>query len=78
MMVRLSNSHSGSPGSIPRRRQTLSLIATKLACKSDGGRGSRGYVQVMSADSSRMGEIEGTGMVELVYDGGLLRMGGDS
>ena len=31
-----------------------------------------------STDSSRMREIEGTGMVELVHDGGLLRMGGDS
>ena len=31
-----------------------------------------------SADSCRMGEVEGVGMVELVYVGGLLRMGDDS
>ena len=35
-------------------------------------------MQVTSTDSSRMREIEGTGLVELVYDGGLLRKGGDS
>ena len=31
-----------------------------------------------SADSCRMGEIEGVGTVELVYVGTLLRMGWDS
>ena len=31
-----------------------------------------------SADSWRIGEIEGVGMVELVYVGKLLRMGCDS
>ena len=31
-----------------------------------------------SADSCRMGGVEGVGMVELVYVGGLLRMGDDS
>ena len=55
------------------------LIATKLACKNYGGGGLRGYVQVTSADSDcRMKGIEGAGMVELVYVGGVLRMGGDS
>ena len=34
-------------------------------------------MQVTSADYSRMREIEGVGMVELVYVGRLLRMGGD-
>ena len=35
-------------------------------------------MQVTSADSCRMGGVEGVGMVELVYVGGLLRMGDDS
>ena len=35
-------------------------------------------MQVMSADSCRISVIESVGMVELVYVGGLLRMGGDS
>ena len=50
----------------------------KLECKDDGGGGSREYVQVTAADSCRMREIEGVGIVELVYIGRLLRMGGDS
>ena len=33
---------------------------------------------MMSADSSRMTEIEGVRMLELVYLGVLFRMGGDS
>ena len=56
----------------------FSLIATKLACRNDGGGGSWGYVQVMSADSCRMRRIEGVWTVELVYVAGQLRMGGDS
>ena len=47
----------------------------KLECKDDGGGGSREYVQVTAADSCRMREIEGVGIVELVYVG---RLGGDS
>ena len=35
-------------------------------------------MQVTSADSSRMREIAGVGTVELVYLGGLLKVGGDS
>ena len=34
-------------------------------------------MQVTSADYSKMWEIEGVGKLELVYVGGLLRMGGD-
>ena len=34
-------------------------------------------MQVTSADYSKMWEIEDVGMVELVYVGGPLRMGGD-
>ena len=49
----------------------------KLACKSDGGGGSRGWEQVVSADSWRMKGIEGVGTMELVLDGRLLWMGGD-
>ena len=33
---------------------------------------------MMSADSCRMREIEGVGTVELMFVGGLLRMGGGS
>ena len=35
-------------------------------------------MQLMSADSCRIRVIESVGTVELVYVGGLLRMGGDS
>ena len=50
----------------------------KLACKSNGEGGSRGYVQVEPADSSRMRRIEAVGTVELVFVDGLLGMGVDS
>ena len=47
----LSNSPRGSHGLIPQRGQTYSsLIATKLSWKNDGEGGSRGYVQVTSAE----------------------------
>ena len=49
-----------------------------MACRNNGGGGSRAHLQVTSADSCRMRKIEGVGTVELVYVGGLLRMGGDS
>ena len=52
----------------------FSLVAAKLACKNNGGGGSRSYMQVALADSCRMSEIEGVGMVELVFVGGLLLM----
>ena len=50
----------------------------KLVCKNNGGGGSRGYVQVTSADSCRMRGMEGVGTVELVHVDGVLRMGSDS
>ena len=53
-------------------------ISTKLACKSYGGGGSPGYVQVTSADACRMRRIEGVETVEMVYLGGMLRMAYDS
>ena len=56
----------------------FSVIATKLAGKCDRGGGSRGCVQVTAALSCRMREIAGVGTVDLVYVGGLLKMGGDS
>ena len=59
------------PCFVSRRVQIPSLIAIKLACRNDGGRG-------RESDCSRMGEVEGVGMVELVCVGRLLRMGYDS
>ena len=56
----------------------FSLNATRLPCKNNGGGGSRSYVQLTSADSYRMTEIEGVVTVELLYIAGLLRMVGDS
>ena len=50
----------------------------KLACRNDRGGGSRGYVQVTSGNYCTMMKIEGVETVDLVYVGGLLRMGGDS
>ena len=55
----------------------FSFLSTKLACRNNVGWRSGIYVEVMSADYSRMREIEGVRIVELVYVGGLLRMGGD-
>ena len=49
-----------------------------MACKNDGGGKSQGYVQVASAGSCRMREIEGVGTFELMFVCGLLWMGGDS
>ena len=54
-----------------QRGQIHSLIAMKLACRNDGG----GRI---TADSCRIGEVEGVGTVELVCVGRLLRMGCDS
>ena len=62
----------------PDKPNLFSLIALLLVCKNDGGWGSQNYVQMTSAYYSRMREIEGVGMVELVYVDTLLRMGGDS
>ena len=50
----------------------------KLKCKTDWGEGSQVYVWMTSADYYRMTEIEGVGSVELIYVGGLLKIGGDS
>ena len=50
----------------------------KLACRNVGGGGSRGYVQMTSADSCRIAEIGGVERVGLVYASTLLRMGCDS
>ena len=50
----------------------------KLVCKNNGGGGSRGYVQVTSADSCRMRGMEGVGTVVLVHVDGVLRMSSDS
>ena len=73
-----SNSPRRSPGSIPRGSQIYSLVATKLACRYNGGGGSRAYLQVTSVDSCRLRKNEGVGTVVLVYVGGLLRMGDNS
>ena len=62
----------------PERPNIFSFIATKLVGKNNAGGGSRGYVQVTSADSSRMRGNDGVGMVELVDFSDLLRMGCDS
>ena len=62
------------PCFVSRRGQIPSLIAIKLACRNDGGRGRGGR----ESDCSRMGEVEGVGMVELVCVGRLLRMVCDS
>ena len=45
----------------------FSFIATKLACKNNGGGGSRGYVQVASADYFRIMQVKSVGTVELVF-----------
>ena len=50
----------------PDKSNIFSLIATKLACKNDGGGGSRGYVQVTSADFCRMRGIGQNGLPPIV------------
>ena len=58
MVVVAVSSHHGSPASVLLEESNIfSLIARKLAYKSDVVGGSRGYVQVASADSWRMREI---------------------
>ena len=47
-------------------------------CRNDGGKVSRGCVQVTSPYSCRMRRIESVGTVELVFVGRLLMIGGDS
>ena len=50
-----SNSHRGSPGSVPRKSQTYSpLLRRNWHVKTMGGGGSRGCAQVASADSCKM------------------------
>ena len=65
-MIMTSNCHHGSPDSISREAKFILFSLYKIG------------VEVMSADYSRMREIEGVRMMELVYVGGLLKMGGDS
>ena len=50
-----SNSHRGSPGSVPRKSQIYSpLLRRNWHVKTMGGGGSRGCAQVASADSCKM------------------------
>ena len=49
-----------------------------MVCRNDEGERSRSYVWGTSAPLCRMRGIEGVGTVQLVYAGGLLRMGSDS
>ena len=59
MVVFMLKSNNGSPGWIPQRSQINSpLLPTKLAFKNNGGGRLRSCVQVASADSCRMREIE--------------------
>ena len=59
MVVFMLKSNNGSPGWIPQRSQINSpFLPTKLAFKNDGGGRSRSCVEVTSADSCRMREIE--------------------
>ena len=71
-MVMMSNSHCSSPGSIHREVKFILLLPWNW-CVETMGDGDH-----QSADSCRMGEVEGVGMVELVCVGRLLRMGCDS
>ena len=72
MVVEAASSDHGSPGSITQKSQIFSFVATKMACKNDGGGKSQGYVQVASAGSCRMRKIEGVGTFELMFVCGLL------
>ena len=72
MMVMTSNSHHWSPGLICGEVKFILLLPWNW-CVETMGDGDH-----QSADSCRMGEVEGVGMVELVCAGRLLRMGCDS
>ena len=72
MMVMTSNSHCWSPGSIRREVKIILLLPWNWHVETMGERDQE------SADSCRMGEVEGVGTVELVCIGRLLRMGCDS
>ena len=72
MMVMTSNSHCWSPGSIRGEVKFILLLPWNWRVETVG----EGYHE--SADSCRMGEVEGVGTVELVCVGRLLRMGCDS
>ena len=62
MVVATSKCHRGSPGSISQRKIEPGLIfpfiATKLASKNKGPGASRGFMQLVSAESCRMWGIE--------------------
>ena len=72
MMFMMSNSHHWSPGSIHREVKFILLLPWNWCVET------MWEVDHKSADSCRMGEVEGVGMVELVCAGRLLRMGCDS
>ena len=71
-MVMTSNYHHWSPGLICGEVKFILLLPWNW-CVETMGDGDH-----QSADSCRMGEVEGVGMVELVCAGRLLRMGCDS
>ena len=62
MVVETSKCHRGSPGSISQRKiepgLTFPLIVTKLTCKNKGPGGSRGFMELVSAEPCRMWGIE--------------------
>ena len=72
MMVMTSNSHCWSPGSIRGEVKFILLLPWNWRVETVG----EGYHE--SADSCRMGEVEGVGTVELVCVGRQLRMSCDS
>lgn len=58
--------------------KSILFIPTNLVCRNDGGKVSRGCVQVTSPYYCRMRRIESVETVELVLVGRLLMIGGDS
>ena len=72
MMVMTSNSQHWSPGSILREVKFILLLLSNWRVETMGEEDHK------SADSCRMGEVEGVGTVGLVCVGRLLRMGCDS
>ena len=66
------------PVEIPGNALLISTYCHKMVCENNRGERSQDYVQGVSAVSCRMKEIKGVGTVQLVYIGGLLRMGNDS
>ena len=68
MVLMTSNSHRGSPGSIPWKSQIYSsLLPQNCACKKDGGERSRGCVQVTSAGCCRMRGILSHGGEKIIF-----------